>query len=139
MTMKLKIGFTVSAETLFGLMAKLLPIDDLHIEELGETARPSLAPAKAAPKQIGKPHKPPPKQQRRQSAGPDLKSGVNRIIVEALSGGPRRASEIKPLLKAAGYAESGIGSRLEKLRAVGIVHQPEFGLWQLTAKTEAAA
>jgi hypothetical protein len=135
MTMKLKIGFTVSAETLFGLMAKLLPIDDLHIEELGETARPSLAPAKAAPKQIGKP---PPKQQRRRT-GPDLKSGVNRIIVEALSGGPRRASEIKPLLKAAGYAESGIGSRLEKLRAVGIVHQPEFGLWQLTAKTEAAA
>jgi hypothetical protein len=138
MTMKLKIGFTVSAETLFGLMAKLLPIDDLHIEELGDTARPSLAPAKAAPKQIGKPHKPPPKQQRRRT-GPDLKSGVNRIIVEALSGGPRRASEIKPLLKAAGFAESGVGSRLEKLREQGIVHQPEFGLWQLTAKTEAAA
>ena len=34
MSVKFKIGFTVPAETLFGMMAKFLPIEDLHVEEV---------------------------------------------------------------------------------------------------------
>ena len=36
MSVKFKLGFTVSAETLFTLMSKLLPIEDLSVEEVIE-------------------------------------------------------------------------------------------------------
>ena len=34
MSVKFKLGFTVSAETLFGLLSKMLPIEDLSVEEV---------------------------------------------------------------------------------------------------------
>jgi hypothetical protein len=34
MSIKYKIGLTITAETLFGMMAKFLPIEDLYVEEI---------------------------------------------------------------------------------------------------------
>lgn len=41
MSVKFKLGFTVSAETLFTLLSKMLPIDDLSVEEVVEPPRAS--------------------------------------------------------------------------------------------------
>jgi hypothetical protein len=126
MPVKFKIGFTIPAETLFGLLAKVLPIDDLHVEEL-VVGTPVL---KAAPapvmRAISKP-----KKGKRRSAGMDLDAGVNAVILRHLSDDqPHRAAELKPLLVAVGYSANSVGSRLQKLHDMGVVFQPELGLWQ---------
>ncbi len=131
MPMKLKIGFTVSAETLFGLMAKVLPIENFHVEEILE--REPLAPRRmeelARPAASATAKKRPRRNTRRGAI--DLKAGANEIVLALLSDGePHRAAELKPLFQARGYAPTGVGSRLEKLRDFGVVFQPEFGLWQ---------
>ena len=59
-TMKFKIGFTIAGETLFGLIAKFLPIEDLSVEELvDKTPQAQPAPARALkrpePKSLARP------------------------------------------------------------------------------------
>jgi hypothetical protein len=131
MTVKFKIGFTIDAETLFSIVAKFLPLENLAIEEVVERPRtPTPRTLTAAPL--------PPRRRRARGGGkggigPNLAAGVNRIVVECLSDGqPHRAVELKALLKAQGYADSGIGSRLDRLREHKVVFQPDLGLWQLT-------
>jgi hypothetical protein len=130
MTVKFKIGFTIDAETLFSIVAKFLPLENLAIEEVVERPR-TPAPRTLATAAL------PPRRKRaragREGEGPNLAEGVNGIIVKHLSDGqPHRAIELKALLKAQGYADSGIGSRLDRLRASKVVFQPDFGLWQLS-------
>jgi hypothetical protein len=127
MSMKLKIGFTVEAETLFGLMAKFLPIEDLHIEELGD--RPAkvarLAHARAPGGSGGK---------------LNLKGGVNAVIMAALADGqPRRYSELKAKVNAAGYAATGIGSKLGRLKELGVAENVSPGLWRLAEAQKKSA
>jgi hypothetical protein len=150
---KFRLGFTISAETLFSMMSKVLPIDDLHVEEVFEPDRghghplggfkdtehlpthnlkaqikhlgqDSLMPKQLKPKQ-------PAKQQRRR--GVDLKRGINGIIITALSDGAvHRAVDLQPLLKAAGFSENSISSRLQQLKEHGVVRQTGIGAWRLT-------
>ena len=129
MSVKFRLAFDVEAETLFKLMSKLLPIDNLDVVEL----RPS------APKLMAQPKLTASKPKHRGGAtglgargGVDINSGAARIIIEALSDGkPHSAVELKPLVGKAGYAESGVSSRLEKLKAHGVIHQPDVGLWAI--------
>jgi hypothetical protein len=85
MAVKFKIGFTIDAETLFGLISKFLPLENLSVEEV------ALRPAHAAPPRLSKiaerVERAKPKQ-KRASRGMDLKAGVNRIMVFP-KGGPR--------------------------------------------------
>ena len=62
-----------------------------------------------------------------------LDTGANAVILELLADGkPHRAAEMQPLMSARGYAPTGVGSRLDRLKKHGAVFQPDFGLWQLT-------
>ena len=130
MTVKFKIGFTIDAETLFSIVAKFLPLEDLAIEEVIERPRtpaPRTLATALPPQRIKK------RARSMRGEGPNLTEGVNGIIVKHLSDGqPHRAIELKALLKAQSYADSGIGSRLDRLKANNVVFQPDFGLWQLT-------
>lgn len=135
MSVKFRLGFTVEAQTLFALMSKLLPIENLHVEELIER-EPKLAIAAhrtALPKRRGG------TRGFGSRGGVKIDAGANLIVIEALSNGPRRAAELKPLLKARGFSPSGVGSCLSKLRKAGVVEQPELGVWQLARKNESAA
>ena len=139
MAVKFKVAFTMSAETLFGIIAKFLPIEDLHVEEIEPTRTP-LRVEKVA--RLGGPDNRLKEGSVRgnRHRGPDLDAGVNGVIMRHLSDGkPHKASEMARLLKAAGYAESGTGSRLQKLRNTGYVHQPEIGLWQIGAAKKKSA
>jgi len=129
MTVKFKVGFTMSAETLFSIIAKFLPIEDLHVEEVPElkTIKHEKIASLVEPK-ASRPPRPPGSRRN----GPILEGGANAVVMKLLSDGkPHRAVELAPLFEAAGYAASGVGSRLEKLRDYSVIHQPELGLWQI--------
>lgn len=133
---KYKLQFTMSAETLFGLLGKVLPIENLAVEEIVEH---NVVPPDAAIRfdkrfDLPKPAKLKRKKATRTSPGPNLEAGVNKVIMEALSKGAHRAVHLKRLVGAAGYAATGIGSRLEALRRAGIVFRPEPGLYELTSE-----
>ena len=136
MSVKFKLGFTVSAETLFTLMSKLLPIEDLSVEEVIERPATPLADRAIALHQKQFPAKP--KQKRivpRPGEGPNLKMGINGIIARHLSNGlGHNANELRKALKAGGYSMSSLSSRIEELRKAGIVENLGQGVWRLTDK-----
>jgi hypothetical protein len=128
---KYKIGFVGEAEVLFAMMAKLLPIDHVTVEDVTPPAPPRPAPAIRFGKRfdLPKPDKP---KQKRKSPGPDLTKGINGIILTRMSDGKtHRAEEFRPLLKAAGFSESSVSSRMEELRKHGVVKHLGEGKWKL--------
>lgn len=131
--MKLKVGFEIEAEVLFGMLSKMLPIDNLSVEEMGPThVAPQIKIAKIA-QQIAlvKTRKRP----ARTGYAVNPNKGVNKIIMEMLADGkPHKAVEAKPLMKAAGYATSGTGSKMQRLREHGYVNMLGNGFWQITER-----
>jgi hypothetical protein len=124
MSVKFRVGFDIDGKTLFGMIAKMLPIDNLSVEELTLTApaeKRAMLPRQAAKLQ-------------RKSSGPNLEKGINKIIVEILSDGvPRRAVEMEPAIEAAGYAKNSVTSRLEALKAQKVVERHAGG-WRLVKR-----
>lgn len=120
MSVKFKLGFTVSAETLFGLLSKMLPIEDLSVEEVLSRVEttPRLAPTQrpAIAKRRGKELK--------------LKEGINGVIIRALENGPLRSGELRPFLTKAGFSAGSTSSRLEHLEKHQIVVNND-GVWRL--------
>lgn len=140
--MKFKIGFTIEGETLFRMLSKFLPVDDLQVEELAPTAPVSAPPlphdwTPGWSKQIAKPVRKKPRPYKRRPAKPmDLKTGINRVIVEALADGqPHRAAELGPLLVSSGFAANSVSSRLQSLEQHGIVKRIGDGTWMLGSTT----
>jgi DNA-binding transcriptional ArsR family regulator len=136
MSVKYKMGFTISAETVFHLLSKLLPIDDLHVEEVIERLAPDPAIRFDKRFDLPKPVKPKfkPKQYKRKPSKPmSLTEGINGIIMTHLSDGMGHAAmELRKPLKAAGYSESSVSSRIEELRKHGVVEKLGQGTWRLT-------
>lgn len=123
MSVKFRVGFDIDGETLFSMIAKMLPIDNLSVEELALTApaeKRAMLPKQAKLK--------------RKSRGPDLERGINKIIVEILSDGePRRAVEMEPAIEEAGYAKNSVTSRLEALKMQKVVERHAGG-WRLVKR-----
>ena len=130
---KFKIRFTINAETLFTLASKLLPIDDLTIEELIERPDPNMARIAKVEQLVARKLKR--KYKREPSRPMDLTTGINRIVMEALSDGKfHRAVEMKPAFKMGGYSENSVSSRLQNLERHGVVERVGDGTWRLTEK-----
>jgi len=141
---KFKIGFVVPAETLFGLMAKFLPVEDLHVEELVEKPTPSESFLKGVEiaKTFEKKLRAPVRRRKKRAPNMDLTSGINAIVMSVLKDGlPHRATEMEPLMSASGFSANSVSSRLQALKKRGMVTQPGVGLWQLveTAHSEQKA
>lgn len=131
MSVKFKVGFTIDGETLFGMIAKFLPIEDLQVEEIAPPAPRHVE--KIA--RLGGPEnrQEKPKRRKRPSIPMRLDQGANAIIMKLLADGKAHGSgALKPLFREAGYADNGVGSRLTKLRDAGVIFQPDTGLWQLS-------
>jgi hypothetical protein len=129
-----KIGFEVSGEVLFGLLAKFLPVDNLSVEEVRpkpSSAKPTLARLDVAQvKKLAKPQR-----AKRKSKGLNLSDGINGIIMGILRDGqPHRATDLEDPLKAKGYSGNSVGSRLQTLREHSVVEQIGGGRWRLTEK-----
>ena len=133
---KFRIAFTIQAETMFHLMSRLLPIDDLSVSEMHEGTAHKSAPKLAARVHaaLTKPKK------KRRSRGIDLEHGINSIIVNHLSDGkPHRTQEMQPLTMTGGYSPNSVNSRLEELRKAGIVERVGNGTWKLVQKVRTSA
>jgi hypothetical protein len=118
---KFKIGFTIPSDTLIAMIAKFLPIEDLSVEEIV----PRIA---STPKPL---HLPTTKgKYKRPSPGPNLKKGINGILITELSIGPKRAVELQPKVVAAGFSGNSVNSRLEELRKYGVIERMGDGKWK---------
>jgi hypothetical protein len=129
MSVKFRLGFTVEAETMFSLMAKLLPIEDLSVEELREPPRrvsfsPNTfaAPKLAKPKRASPPIRP---------YAINLKKGMNAIVLQLMSDGePHRFREIGEALKAANFSGNGVGNLLKRLIKYNLIEQNGEGVYR---------
>ena len=133
--MKFKVGFTIGSETLFAMIAKMLPIENVSVEEIVESKTP-LAQRAIALHQKKFPTQPKKQIHRRASPGPSLTRGINMVIVNELESGPKRATELQPKAKAAGFSNNSVNSRLEALRNHGIVERIGDGRWRLKKNAE---
>lgn len=135
---KYKIAFMMGAETLFGLLSKFLPVEDLHVEEVMERSVPKQSPS-PMPKMARQVTalKPP---KRRRPRGLMLDAGINALIIEAMAdGGTHRAVDLMPLLTARGYSANSVSSRLQSLREHGVVKPAGRGAWRLTEPMKQSA
>lgn len=135
MPVKFKIGFMIDAETLFSILAKFLPLENLSVEEVVERHH---APTPRLP-QVAKPQlaKRTMKRAARSRGGLNLDEGVNGAIMRVLADGePHRYAELKSAVNAAGYAGSGIGSRIERLHAHNAVERVSTGFWRIAPKKD---
>jgi hypothetical protein len=125
MIVKYKIAFTMDAETLFGLMSKVLPIENLSVEELVEH-QPKL-PIEAiahAVKHITT------KRKKRPSIPIRLDRGINGIILTAMLDKPVRAIDIRPKIVAAGFSGNSLTSRMQFLQEHGVIEPLGDGTWK---------
>jgi hypothetical protein len=143
MTIKYKLGFTIDSETLFGILSKFLPIQDLSVEEVVERPAPERVLTRAdLPGLVHSLHKPKRKykwapEKRRPPRPMDLKAGINRIIMEVLEKGPATAVSMRPLVQAAAYSPNSVSSRLQNLQENKIVARNGDGAWILTPEGKA--
>jgi hypothetical protein len=142
MTIKYKLGFTIDSETLFGILSKFLPIQDLSVEEVVDHPAPERVLKRAdLPALLHSLHKPKHRDapRRRNSRPVNLSEGINGIIMEAMADGkPHAAVEFRPLLRARTYSENSVTSRLEELKKHGYVKHLSDGKWELTPKSKEA-
>ena len=128
---RFKIGFEIGAETLFGMLSKMLPIDNLSVEEIVPIKTERVITGVKAHPQIRSPTA----RKKRHSNGLDLKKGINGVMLAVLNDGqPHRATELRPLVKAAGFSSNSVGSRLQALREKGVVKQIGDGTWRLAGE-----
>src|ERR1700722_16069707 len=130
MAVKFKIGFQIDAETLFGIMAKFLPLENLSVEEVIERPeRPS------APKLLkGAPiPKNSPKIKRRRAT--NATGGQIKALADyARAHGPSSYGDFANALQAAGFSRAGVGSALKRAVTHGVLQRHEDGGYGL-AKT----
>jgi hypothetical protein len=130
---KFKIGFTIEAESLFAYVSKLMPsLHDFQVEEvyvappIVERPIPKVAQL-VATRQIAKPIK-----KKNVNRKRFLETGANKVVLDVLADKkPHNSVEIKAAMKAAGFAETGSGAKMSKLKSYGILFQPGIGVWQL--------
>jgi hypothetical protein len=125
---KYRLSFVMPGEVLFGLLAKVLPIEELSVEEIAPT--PAKLKIKTAPQLV----KPKLKRAPRASGyAPNLEAGTNAATLKVLADGQvHRTKEIKKAFVATGYNPNGTGSTIERLRKWGLIRRVSEGHWQLT-------
>lgn len=123
MAVKFKIGFQIDAETLFGIMAKFLPLENLSVEEVVERPeRPST------PRLLKGADIPKIKQRRAMNAtGGQLKA----LADYARAHGPSGYRDFANALQAAGYSRAGVGSALKRAVTHGVLQRHENGSYGL--------
>jgi hypothetical protein len=133
---KFKVGFTITPEVLFGIIAKVLPLEDLHIEQMVETPTPTQPTLSHEWKHDWKLSKPKRKNKKYTRSKPsipmDLDKGINKIILTALQTRPHKGTELRPLLTSEGYSPNSVGSRLQSLEEKGFIESMDNGYWRLS-------
>lgn len=137
MTVKFRIGFTITSNSLFSLIAQVLPVEDISVEELPPMTAHRLvkellpgADLATIKRVTAKVERTVP-QKKRASPGPNLNKGVNAVIITALKEEPKRAGELQPMAVAAGFSANSVNSRLEALREHKVIEPIGDGRWRM--------
>jgi hypothetical protein len=134
MPVKFKIGFTIDAETLFGLMAKFLPLEDLTVEEVVEHAERHAAPKRLA--HVSGADMPKIKRTRHTLGA---NGGQLKVLVDhARKYGVVGYGGLGEALKAAGFARAGAGSAIKRALDKGILVRHENGGYMVREKESTA-
>ena len=127
MPVKFKIGFTIDAETLFGMMAKFLPLENLAVEEVVEHERRVAPPPRLAHSSKGADLA---QIRRRRSFDPN--GGQLKVLVDyTRKHGVVSHRELGEALKAGGFSRLGAGSALKRALAKGVLRKHENGGYML--------
>jgi hypothetical protein len=132
MSVKFKVGFVMSAETLFGLIGKFLPVEDLAVEEI--VFHEGFVPK---PRAVAKLAKLPPSHSEGETPKPKgrkpltLDQGMNAVVLKVLGDGqPHRFKEVSEALKAANFSGNGVGNLLKRLVSYDLVVNLGGGLYR---------
>lgn len=129
---KLELKIKISLEEYLHMTARYLPFELMAVQELVDLPMPKAPPSVIALANKFKAMHKAKKSGRGKRGGPDLKSGINRIIVEVLSRGvPMRSVDLMPMIESAGFSRNSAGSRLQALMEFGVVNQNGDGTWEL--------
>jgi hypothetical protein len=121
--MTYKVTFTLNtAEEAFSLLARLLPMEHVSVEEVGGRAKPAPPP---------KPQITAPRKKRKPAHPFDPDAGINRIILSCLAKRPHSMVELRPHLITNGFSGNSAGSRLNALRERNLVTPIGDGRWGL--------
>ena len=140
--MKYKVTLDIHGEPLIRLLARYAPFDITGVEEL--PPEPVSSPLHADRVITGlrsqvKLAKPKPQRAKRNRGGPNLKEGINKLIMDILEDGPQSAIAMRGVMEATGYSPNSIGSRLQALEEHGIVKRTGNGKWKLLERTSPPA
>jgi hypothetical protein len=143
---KYKIGLTISADTLFGLIAKFLPIEDLSVQEIvnkPETKQSEMAKliAKNMPKITDKLEAPKPKLtmkqiQRTRFNHPSGKR-VFDFIVEFIEKQPDKTAtygQMGHFIMKQGFSKSSINNGLTRLVLNNVIRKTDYGVYTMVNK-----
>lgn len=119
MPVKFRIGFEIDAETLFGIVAKFLPLENLSVEEVMTHRAP---PTPRLPKTVDTP-----KIKRRRPKG--LNGGQIKVIADTVRARGRVMgyAEIGEALHTAGFARAGAGSAVKRAIMQGVIRKHPDG------------
>jgi hypothetical protein len=133
MPVKFKLGFTIDAKTLFGIMSQFLPVQDLSVEEVIER-EPDPAIRFDQRFDLPKPKRAP-QVRKTTSKVVNLHAGMNAIIMSMYRDGEVHPSAgLRTAFKAGGYSVNGLHGKLNRLCYHGYMTKVRRGEYQITPK-----
>jgi len=136
MSIKYKIGLTITAETLFGMIAKFLPIEDLYVEEILPQSQNVEKITDLAPKT--KPGKNTNKQFKHPSGKP-----LTYFILEYFKQDQKHNpswNELSKYTVELGFNKSSINNSISRLLKQGKIEKMTYGKYKLAEnKTQKSA
>jgi hypothetical protein len=123
MSVKFRLGFTIDAETMFGLMAKLLPIEDLNVEEIRERPHAPIAKLAKPQPQIAKRGR----GRRRNATGGSRFAAIRPVLMN----GPVHLSVLRQAFKDNNFSHNGLSSAITAWVGFGLIEKVGPGTYQL--------
>jgi hypothetical protein len=134
---KFKIGFTIPAETLFGMIAKMLPIEDLQVEELMEQKQPKVDQSRIAKLIAAMPEKKEKKPHKnhipfRHPSGRTLTDFVSEFMEK--NKGDIAWADLSRFTESLGFAKSSINNAVARLLEKGTIEKRGPGVYGIKKK-----
>ena len=124
---KFKMTLNITHEEMIRMLAHYAPFEITAIHEVMEDQIPNVPPNIAAlVDQVKKRHA---KKTIKRFTKPNLKEGMNAIIMKELGTGSKTTIELRAALVKGGYSPHSVTSQMTKLESHGIVERKERGVW----------
>jgi hypothetical protein len=117
----------ITPEEFMKMTARYLPFEIVSAGEITESASKAPSVVAALASQI----KARRVVERKHGRGLDLGRGMNKIIIETLTGGQTKTRDIRDALVANGFADNSITGQLQRMERYGVIRKTSKGIWGL--------